>query len=100
MLRSLFLYTLALTAPSFASFSCPAGTTPLERKDEVQLMKGCLDTDERLHGPFEVWSRPAKAVEGKAYRRTTKGQYANGAQTGTWSYWTIEGTKVDENVFP
>ncbi len=102
MLRSpLFLISiLACTLPCLADFGCPTGTTFLERKDEAQWMKACLNANAKLHGPFEVWSQPAVNLGGvESYRKTTLGQYTNGSQSGIWIYWNIEGEKVDEKTF-
>lgn len=100
MLRPLLICAFAGAVPVLANFACPEGTMPLEKKDEVQWMKACQDAAHHLHGPFEVWSRPAGAEASQAYRRTTKGHYIHGQQTGTWTYWNIQGEKKTEKTFP
>jgi hypothetical protein len=100
MLRFLFIGTLALSATSFADFTCPTETKLLERKDNVQWMKACLDSNNKLHGPFEVWSKPSGESAGSSFRKTIKGQYNHGSQTGGWTYWNIEGKKIAEKAFP
>lgn len=101
MLRFLLSASLSLAVPGHAEFACPAGTAVLERKDNVQWMKTCRDAEGRLHGPFEVWTRPpADQGPDQAHRKTVEGRYARGAQTGTWTYWNIEGEKVSEKTFP
>lgn len=100
MLRTFFVCIFACAAPALADFACPEGTTPLVKKDEVQWMKACQDADHQLHGPFEVWSRPAVAGEDQNYRKTTEGQYTHGRQIGTWMFWNIQGEKKAEKTFP
>jgi hypothetical protein len=100
MLRPFIIGILACGIPVLADFACPDGTTPLERKDEAQWMKACLDTDNKLQGPFEIWSHPAESEADQEYHRTTKGQYTHGTQTGTWVFWDIHGGKKEEKTFP
>jgi hypothetical protein len=101
MLRPFLICAFAYAAvPALADFTCPEGTTPLEKKDEAQWMKACQDAGHQLHGPFEVWSRPAGADAAQAYQRTTQGQYTHGRQTGTWVFWNIQGEKKAEQTFP
>ncbi len=100
MFRSLLFFSITIAFPAFADLNCPEGTTPLVRKDDAQWMKACLDSVNQLHGPFEVWSRPAGSVAGSAYRLTTQGQYSHNAKTGTWVFWNIEGEESAEKIFP
>ena len=100
MLRLLLIGVITCTIPVLADFACPDGTTPLERKDGAQWMKACLDTNQRPHGPFEIWSHPAGSEVEQEYHRTTMGQYTHGAQTGTWVFWDIQGEKKAEKIFP
>lgn len=100
MLRQFAIGILACGAPVLAGFACPDGTTPLERKDEAQWMKACLDTNQQLHGPFEIWSHAAGSEENQEFHRTTRGQYIHGSQVGTWVYWDIQGGKKAEQTFP
>ena len=100
MLRQFVIGVLTFGIPVLAGFECPYGTTFLERKDEAQWMKACLDTNHQLHGPFEIWSHPAESGADQEFHRTTKGQYTHGAQVGTWIFWDIRGGKRTELTFP
>ena len=100
MLRLFLIGVLACGVPLLADVTCPDGTTPIERKDDAQWMKACVDANQRLDGPFEIWSHPAGAEAEQDFRRTTLGQYSHGTQVGTWVFWDILGEKREEKTFP